>query len=217
MFNFVRRANAEAGALRMLAGVVSGLAESKSVSQQNIASHCEVAQRISERLRLGVDVRTKAVDDLAKYRAQTNWDEVLALEPQPHAFLDDDGLDDACLAMADFADLKTPFSVGLSRAVGELTASAARACGLPERNVRDLRRAGYLHDIGQVAVPARVWLKAEPLNDSAREQIRLHTYGVWDGDDLGCYSGRDAIHKLHGIEFVGAVDAPRRRQPHHRR
>ena len=58
VFNFVRRANADAGAFRMLAGVVSGLASSKSVSQQNLASHCEVAQRISERLRLGEDVRT---------------------------------------------------------------------------------------------------------------------------------------------------------------
>ena len=57
-----------------------------------------------------------------------------------------------------------------------LAAEAARRCGLPEADAADLARAGLLHDIGQVAVPVRIWLKAGSLNDSEWEQVRLHSY-----------------------------------------
>jgi len=107
---------------------------------------------------------------------RTTCDVVLSLEPAPIAMLSEAELDEACLAMADFADLKTPYSVGHSRAVSALAAEAARRCGLPEADAIDLRRAGLLHDIGQVGVPARIWLKAGALNDSEREQARLHAY-----------------------------------------
>ena len=84
--------------------------------------------------------------------------------------------DAACLAMADFADLKSPYSVGHSRAVAVLAGDAARRCGLPEGDATDLTRAGLLHDIGQVAVPARILLKPTAFSESDWEQVRLHTY-----------------------------------------
>lgn len=106
----------------------------------------------------------------------TSWEEVLALEPTPHALMSDPEFDEACLAIADFADLKSPYSIGHSRAVATLASEAARQAGLPESDAIDLSRAGLLHDIGQVAVPARIWLKAGAFNDSDWEQVRLHTY-----------------------------------------
>ena len=96
---------------------------------------------------------------------------------EPHAAMSDAEFDAACLAMADFADLKSPYSVGHSRAVAALAAEAARRCGLPEADAQSIWRApGCLHDIGQVAVPARIWLKPAALNDSEWEQVRLHPY-----------------------------------------
>ena len=106
----------------------------------------------------------------------TTWDAVLDLEPKPRAAMSVREFDEACLAMADFADLKSPYSVGHSRAVAALASEAARRCGLPEADAVDLARAGLLHDIGQVAVPARIWLKPAAFNDSDWEQVRLHTY-----------------------------------------
>ena len=47
---------------------------------------------------------------------------------------------------------------------------------MPESDAADLARAGLLHDIGQVAVPARIWLKPSALNDGEWEQVRLHSY-----------------------------------------
>lgn len=115
-------------------------------------------------------------DELLDGLPATSWETVLELEPRPHAVLSNEEFDTACLAMADFADLKSPYSVGHSRALAALVREAARACGLPADDVADIYRAGLLHDIGQVAIPARVWLKASDFDSSDWEQVRLHAY-----------------------------------------
>jgi HD-GYP domain-containing protein (c-di-GMP phosphodiesterase class II) len=245
VFTYLRRANAGSGMLGMIAGVARGLITGKAASEENISGHCEVAERLAERLSLSEGVRRnlgqiyerwdgqglprglkgeaiapavrvvsfaqdaivlraaygveaaheklearagsayeprlverylKRAEELTAGLDETSWEDVLALEPQPHTPLSPAEFDAACLAMADYADLKSPYSVGHSRAVSTLAAEAARRCGLPEADATDLARAGLLHDIGQVAVPARIWLKPGALNDSEWEQVRLHSY-----------------------------------------
>ena len=245
VFSYLRRANAGGGLFGMVAGVAQGLLTSQKASVESISGHCEVAERLAERLSLSAGVRRnlgqlyerhdgrglprglkgeaiapavrivsfaqdaiilraafgeeaahaklraragsaydpqlvdrylKRADELTAGLDDVTWDDVLALEPEPHALMTAAEFDAACLAMADFADLKSPYSVGHSRAVSALAAEAARRCGLPEADATDLARAGLLHDIGQVAVPARIWLKPAALNDSEWEQARLHTY-----------------------------------------
>lgn len=245
VFAYLRRANAGAGLFGMVTGIAHGLLTSQKASAENIAGHCEVAERLAERLGLSAGVRRnlgqiyerwdgkglpralkgeaiapavrvvsfaqdaivlraafgaqaahakleartgsaydprvvdrylKRADELTGGLDDATWDAVLALEPEPHALMSQAELDAACLAMADFADLKSPYSVGHSRAVSALAAEAARRCGLPEADAADLARAGLLHDIGQVAVPARTWLKPGALNDGEWEQVRLHSY-----------------------------------------
>jgi hypothetical protein len=245
VFAYLRRANADAGPLGLLANVARGLVLSQKVSAESIASHCEVAERLAERLGLGAGVRRNLgqiyerwdgrglprglkgeaiapavrvvsfaqdaivlraafgvdtaheklkarrgsayeprlvdrflarADELIAGLDDTTWETVLALEAEPQALMSEAEFDAACLAMADFADLKSPYSVGHSRAVAALASEAARRCGLPHDDAIVLARAGLLHDIGQVAVPARVWLKPAAFNDSDWEQVRLHTY-----------------------------------------
>lgn len=103
-------------------------------------------------------------------------DEVLACEPGPRRMLDEDQIDSATHALADFADLQTPFSTGHSAAVAALAEEAACQCRLPNSEVRLLRRAGHLHDIGRVGVSAGVWGKAGPLSEADWERVRLHPY-----------------------------------------
>src|ERR1041385_8926656 len=57
VFAYLRRANAGAGMLGMLAGVARGLLTSKGASIENISGHCEVAERLAERLSLSEGVR----------------------------------------------------------------------------------------------------------------------------------------------------------------
>lgn len=245
VFAHLRRANADSGALEFLAGVTRGLITSGKVSAEILAGHCEVAERLAERLSLSqgvcrnlgqlyerwdgrglprglkgkaialavrivsfaqdaivlraafgpaaaeaklkarqghayeprlVDLFVRGSGQLTAGLDDTTWDAVLALEPEPHTQMSEQEFDAACLAMADFADLKSPYSVGHSRAVAVLAGDAARRCGLPEGDATDLTRAGLLHDIGQVAVPARILLKPTAFSESDWEQVRLHTY-----------------------------------------
>lgn len=126
----------------------------------------------------------------------SSWDTVLALEPGPRATLADDALDEACLAMADFADLKLPYTTGHSRAVSQLAAEAARRFGLPATDIVDVRRAGLLHDIGRVGVSARIWLKTGALTDVESEQVRLHPY-----------YGERVLARAPGLARLGAIVA----------
>jgi HD-GYP domain-containing protein (c-di-GMP phosphodiesterase class II) len=76
-------------------------------------------------------------------------------------------------ALADFADLKSPWFLGRSRAVAELAATAAASLGLDAVTVG---RAGLVQDVGRVAVPTIVWERMASLQRDDSEQIRLHPY-----------------------------------------
>ncbi|MBW7882514.1 MAG: HD domain-containing protein [Caldilineaceae bacterium] len=112
----------------------------------------------------------------AGFDTEPTWQTVLAIEPGPQRTLNETELDNACEAMADFADIKSPYFLHHSRRVADLAASAAQRCGLPAGDVKLIRRAGYLHDIGKVGISAGVWSKTEPLNDREWEKVRLHPY-----------------------------------------
>ena len=107
---------------------------------------------------------------------EPSWESVLALEPGKRAYLSDGQFDTACQAMADFADIKSPYTLGHSSGVASLAAEAARRCGLPEADAVTLRRAGLLHDIGRVSVSAGIWGKPGPLTEREWERVRLHPY-----------------------------------------
>ena len=80
------------------------------------------------------------------------WDAVIGSEPALAVLLTEDRFDEALLAIADFVDLKSPYSLGHARAVADLVAEAAARLGLPEDEVRTLRRAGLVHCFGKLGV-----------------------------------------------------------------
>ncbi len=49
-------------------------------------------------------------------------------------------------------------------------------CGLPEWDVTALRRAAWLHDIGQVAISSGIFAKPAAQDDGEWEKVRLHPY-----------------------------------------
>jgi HD-GYP domain-containing protein (c-di-GMP phosphodiesterase class II) len=104
------------------------------------------------------------------------WDATLAAEPVPRPPLHGEALDEALRAIGEFADLKSPSTIGHSAGVAELAAAAGAVQGLPERERTELRRAGWVHDVGRAGVSSTVWEKAGPLSHGEREQVRLHPY-----------------------------------------
>ena len=117
-----------------------------------------------------------ASDLLAPDEDGSVWDDVLSSEPPPQLALDGERLDRALGAMGSFADLVSPYLSSHSIGVGELAGAAAQRCGVDEVGATAIRRAGFLHDLGRVAVHPRIWQKPGPLTADEWEQVRLHPY-----------------------------------------
>jgi HD-GYP domain-containing protein (c-di-GMP phosphodiesterase class II)/DNA-binding CsgD family transcriptional regulator len=101
------------------------------------------------------------------------WDAVVAAAPAGPA-LTGDALDEACAVAGDFADMKSPWTLGHSAGVAELAEAAAWRLGLDD--IPAVRRAALLHDLGRVAISSSVWDKPGPLSGADRERVRLHPY-----------------------------------------
>ena len=88
----------------------------------------------------------------------TGWEAVMAAEPGLGVVLTDAELESALGAVADFVDLKSPYTIGHSRAVAELATAAAGVYGLPGSEVRALRCRATLPQIsraGAASTPSR--------------------------------------------------------------
>jgi len=108
--------------------------------------------------------------------APSIWADAMLAEPGPQPVVGEERLDACLSAVADFADLKSMWTVGHSRGVAQLAEESAIVAGLAAADVLLLRRAALVHDIGRVTVPVNVWAKPGPLTRGEREQVRLHAY-----------------------------------------
>ena len=109
---------------------------------------------------------------------ESMWMRVLAMEPQsPYRYIKQEQFEEIALSFADFADLKSFYSSGHSRRVGDLAERVAEQMRLPETEVKAIRRAALMHDLGLVAVPSFTLHKPQyQLTQVEREQLRLHPY-----------------------------------------
>lgn len=104
------------------------------------------------------------------------WEATLAAEPPPWVRVPEHRLEAALAVFADFTDLKSTWLRGHSRGVAALAAGAAAVAGRTSDEIRDLRCAGLLHDVGRVGVPNGVWDTPGRLSIDAWEKVRLHPY-----------------------------------------
>jgi HD-GYP domain-containing protein (c-di-GMP phosphodiesterase class II) len=165
---------------RGLPAGLEGAAIPRPMRIAQLSQELEVLARIegvAEALRLIESRRGKAYDpDLVDVvmeegatwweavEAADSWDAALALAP-PSPPLDTSATHEALLVLADFADLKSPWTGGHSRGVAEL---AGEACG------PTAEAAALVHDLGCVAVPNTIWDKAGPLTRDERDRVEAH-------------------------------------------
>jgi HD-GYP domain-containing protein (c-di-GMP phosphodiesterase class II) len=117
-----------------------------------------------------------ATERLAEVSAQSVWQIALDREPEPRPWVPTSRLDDVAAAFADFADLKSTYTLGHSSGVAELAAGAAAKAHLEPVAVERVRRAALLHDLGRVSVPTAIWEKPAKLTPAEWERVRLHPY-----------------------------------------
>ena len=112
-------------------------------------------------------------DELASV---TNWDAAAGAGASVDHELSNWELDRALEAVADFVDLKSPFTLGHSRAVADLARDASAELSFPPIDVTAVWRASLLHDLGRLGVSNAIWDKREPLTHAERERVRMHPY-----------------------------------------
>src|SRR5262249_23269757 len=104
------------------------------------------------------------------------WDAVIDAEPALAVVLSGPRFDDALLAIANFVDLKSPYTLGHAPAVADLAAAAGLELGLDDAAAANLRRAGLVHDLGRLGVSNTIWDRPGPLGPGEWERVRLHPY-----------------------------------------
>jgi HD-GYP domain-containing protein (c-di-GMP phosphodiesterase class II) len=115
-------------------------------------------------------------------------DAVLAtLEPEDRVVTATDArLDRLAEAFARVIDAKSPYTARHSGGVADIAVAIAETLGHPPNEVRNLRRAALLHDIGKLGVSNRVLDKPGRLDAAEWEQVRRHprlTYDILRGVD----------------------------------
>jgi putative two-component system response regulator len=71
-------------------------------------------------------------------------------------------------------EARDPYTRGHCDRLSEMSASLGEKLGIPEEDVKALRRAGIVHDVGKVAVPDSILLKPGPLSPEEIEVMRKH-------------------------------------------
>jgi HD-GYP domain-containing protein (c-di-GMP phosphodiesterase class II) len=104
------------------------------------------------------------------------WETIIDAEPSLGASLQPEELDHALEAIGDFTDLKSPYTLGHTRAVTELAVASAATMSWSADDVTHLRRAALLHDLGRLGVSNAIWDKPGPLSTAEIERVRLHPY-----------------------------------------
>jgi HD-GYP domain-containing protein (c-di-GMP phosphodiesterase class II) len=104
------------------------------------------------------------------------WRAVIASEPALAVALTAERLDSALAAIANFVDLKSPFTLGHSVAVADLAEEAGRRLGMPREEALPLRRAGFVHGFGRLGVSNSIWDRAGPLSAGEWERVRMYPY-----------------------------------------
>lgn len=117
-------------------------------------------------------------DILGAVETSDGWEAVLAMEPGLRVALTERELDRALEAIADFTDLKSPYTLGHARGVASLADDAARELGLPVRDVTLVRRAALVQDAGRLGVSNSIWDRPGDLSSVETERVRLHAYYV---------------------------------------
>jgi HD-GYP domain-containing protein (c-di-GMP phosphodiesterase class II) len=88
--------------------------------------------------------------------------------------VDENGIDLICEAFADVIDAKSPYTARHSEGVATYAAAIGGAMGMDHDQVRSLRRAGLLHDIGKLGISNSILDKPGKLTDTEYASIQAH-------------------------------------------
>jgi DNA-binding CsgD family transcriptional regulator len=147
---------------------VGGVSAARELASQRSGSQFDPV--IARLMYMDAGMILSGLDEVA------TWDAVIAAEPALAVVISGERFDSALRAVANFVDLKSPYTLGHATAVSELAAAAAAMLGLSEAETRALRRAGLIAGLGRLGVSNSILDKPGPLGVGEWERIRLHPH-----------------------------------------
>jgi len=102
--------------------------------------------------------------------------------------------EEVIVALGSTIEARDPYTGGHCERLSAYAVALGHALGVPEPLRRALRLGGYLHDLGKIAVPDAVLLKAGELTPAERLQIRRHPA-----------VGADLVRGLHTLDAVRPI------------
>jgi HD-GYP domain-containing protein (c-di-GMP phosphodiesterase class II) len=127
---------------------------------------------------------------------------------------DDARLDRIAEAFTRVIDAKSPFTARHSERVAEIAVGIGRRLGFHPDTLRDLRRAGLLHDVGKLAVNNLILDKPGRLTDEEFAVVRRHPVHSREILELApCFAPIAALaanhhERLDGRGYPRALGAP---------
>jgi putative nucleotidyltransferase with HDIG domain len=105
----------------------------------------------------------------------------LSLEPDERRLsADEETIDNICAAFAEIIDAKSPFTYRHSNGVADAAMDIGRWFGMSARDLKLLRRAALLHDIGKLSVSNTILEKPGKLTAEEWKIIRDHPYYTFE-------------------------------------
>jgi len=129
--------------------------------------------------------------------------------------LDEDALQDFAELLAQIIDFRSRFTATHSSGVAATAATLAQLFGFPESDCKRIQIAGYLHDLGKLAIPADHLEKNGKLTEEEWLTVRSHPYYTYrilasiNGmEDIALWCG---VHheRLCGNGYPFGADNPR--------
>src|SRR3954447_4769984 len=153
---------------------LAGLAEFVEVAHRvgGVAAAIELARKRSGKQFDPVAAACLCADPgsiLGDLDAADTWHAVIGAEPALAVVLSGERFDAALTAIANFVDLKSPYTLGHARAVAGLAGAAGDGDVL-------LRRAGLVHGLGRLGVSNAILDKRGPLGAGEWERVRMQPY-----------------------------------------
>jgi len=116
-----------------------------------------------------------AIEDDTAFWASLDAAAVTAVEPADRVLVaDDEGLDRIAEAFARVVDAKSPYTGRHSEGVAEIAVALGARLDLDADDLRTLRRAGLLHDLGKLAISNRILDKPDKLTEEEWAVVRAH-------------------------------------------
>ena len=165
-----------------LLGRIVGLAQTIEVFASTFGVEAAMAVALERR---GTWFDPLLVDVVRSFRRDSAfWTMVLgpdprarlsAIEPEEQVLMaDEERLDAIAYAFARVIDAKSPYTYHHSEGVAELAVGIGEGRGFGREELRDLRRAALLHDIGKLGISNRILDKPDRLTEVEITQVRLH-------------------------------------------